>query len=90
MSLTPVAAGYIRKNRADCSDAEIRRALKEQGFSDEALDEAFAAAGERSGAPRPQRGRRALVWVLAAFSALCFLASIALFVRNVSRAGGLR
>jgi hypothetical protein len=88
MSLSPVAAEYIRTHRADCSDAEIRRALKEQGFSDAILDEAFSAAGAPpTPAPVP-RSRRALLWTLIAVSALCFLASGALFIRNFARAAG--
>jgi hypothetical protein len=83
-----VAAEYIRTHRADCSDKEIRRALKEQGFTDALLDEAFDDAGPRKAAPPAPRGKRALLWALIAVSALCFVAAGALFVRNLSRAAG--
>ncbi|MFI5351024.1 MAG: hypothetical protein ACHQ2Z_15885 [Elusimicrobiota bacterium] len=99
MPLVKVAVEYIRIHRGDSSDAEIARALKEQGFSDGTLTEAFRAAGERparvaperkpSGAepePRPSSGKRALVVFLASFSAASLIASALLFARNFRQA----
>jgi hypothetical protein len=89
MNLAPVAADYIRTHRADCSDAEIRRALKVQGFSDQTLDAAFIDAGPRSlthPAPEVPAGKRAIVRLLYAVSAVCLGLSIFLFARNVLHA----
>lgn len=90
MDLAPVAAEYIRTHRADCSDAEIRKALKEQGFSDEILDDAFHAASLEPGppAPRPRNAPvlRALVWAMGAASVLLFLGAIVLFLHNLTAA----
>jgi hypothetical protein len=88
VDLSPVAAEYIRTHRADCSDAEIRKALKDQGFSDEALADAFHAAGDRPPAPRRNGAPflRGLVWTMAAASALLFLAAALLLIRNLTRA----
>lgn len=89
MDLTPVAADYIREHRADCSDEEIREALKGQGFSDEILDDAFHAVSLE---PRPApRGKdrpflRALVWVMGAASVLLFLGAMLLFLHNLTSA----
>ena len=88
MNLSPVAADYIRTHRAECSDGEIRRALKAQGFSDRILDDAFDDAGPRvsaAAAASIPAGKRALVRLLFTVSALCFLASGVLFVRNLLR-----
>ena len=90
MNLIPVAVEYIEIHRADSSDAEIARALKEQGFSDEMLAAAFRAAGERRAGSAPAvrlpAARRALVAVLFAVSALLFIGSAVLFVRNFRQA----
>jgi len=90
MNLAPVAADYIRTHRADCSDAEIRKALKEQGFSDEVLDDAFHAVGlePEPAAPPVKNARflRALVWLMAALSVLFFLGAIALFLHKFNAA----
>jgi hypothetical protein len=92
MALIPVAVEYIEIHRKSSSDAEIARALKEQGFSDELLAAAFRAAGERpAGSASPAKlspARRAAVLMLGAVSALLFIASALLFVRNFRRASG--
>jgi hypothetical protein len=80
MSLVSVAVDYIEIHRADSSDAEISRALKAQGFSRETLSAAFRAAGARA-------ARRALVALLLTISALLFVGSALLFVRNFRQAG---
>jgi hypothetical protein len=85
MALIPVAVEYIGIHRKDSSDAEIARALKEQGFSDETLIAAFRAAGERPAGSAPAKlpfARRSLVAVLAVASVLFLMASALLFVRN--------
>ena len=86
----PVAVEYIETHRKDSSDLEIARALKDQGFSDEMLAAAFRAAGDRpaGSAPhaKPPLAKRALVFVLAAVSALLFIGSALLFVRNFRQA----
>ena len=90
MALIPVAVEYIEIHRKDSSDAEIARALKDQGFSDETLAAAFHAAGPRPAgsapAPRHSPARRAVVVGLGTVSALLFIASALLFVRNFRRA----
>ena len=90
MALIAVAVEYIETHRKDSSDVEIARALKEQGFSDETLAAAFRETGERPpGSAPPARlppAKRALVGVLVAVSALCFIGSIVLFVRNFRQA----
>ena len=90
MTLVPVAVDYIETHRADSSDAEIARALREQGFSDETLSAAFRAAGERpDGSVLPVKvpaARRALVLVLVAASVLLFVGSALLFFRNFRQA----
>ena len=90
MALVKVAVEYIRIHRGDSSDAEIARALREQGFSDGTLTEAFRAAGERPARvapePKPSGGRRALVVFLASFSAASLIASALLFARNFRQA----
>ena len=90
MSLVSVAVDYIEMHRADSSDAEISRALKAQGFSRETLSAAFRAAGERPGGsprlPSLPPSRRAFVAVLVGISALLFLGSGLLFVRNFRQA----
>jgi hypothetical protein len=90
MDLAPIAAEYIRTHRADCSDAEIRKALKEQGFSDEILADAFHAAGDRpasAAAPAQKRpALRLLVWALSACSLLLFAGAVLLLIRNYSPA----
>lgn len=81
-----VAVEYIETHRKDASDVEIARALREQGFSDEMLEAAFRAAGDRPAGsappPKPPPAKRALVVVLWAASALLFIGSAVLFVRN--------
>ena len=87
MNLSPVAAEYIRTHRTDCSDAEIRVALKAQGFSDMVLDVAFAEAGPRAEST-PLAGamrKLALARLLYAISALCLVAAAVMFVRNLLR-----
>ncbi|HEX4047970.1 MAG TPA: hypothetical protein VH309_09060 [Elusimicrobiota bacterium] len=90
MAFVSVAVEYIERHRPDASDREIALALREQGFSDETLTEAFRAAGDRpegsAGPAKPSPARRALVGALFAFSALSFIASGLLFVRNFRRA----
>lgn len=90
MSLIPVAVEYIEIHRKDSSDAEIARALRDQGFSDQLLVEAFRAAGERPpGSAPPAKvpfARRALAAVLFGVSALALIASAVLFARNFTRA----
>lgn len=90
MSVIPVAVEYIELHRGDSTDEDIARALREQGFSDETLTEAFRAAGARPpGSFEPARlppGKRALVAVLVALAALSFIASAVLFVRNFRQA----
>ena len=88
MPLVKVAAEYIEIHRKDSSDAEISRALREQGFSDETLTSAFRAAGDRPFVPAPKSpsGRRVLVVFLASFSAALFIGSALLFVRNFRQA----
>jgi hypothetical protein len=92
MAFIPVAVEYIEIHRKDSSDAEIARALKEQGFSDEILAAAFREAGERpAGSARTAKlspARRAVVLLLGAVSVLLFIASAFLFVRNFRQAGG--
>ncbi|MFI5361502.1 MAG: hypothetical protein ACHQ49_05990 [Elusimicrobiota bacterium] len=90
MALIPVAVAYIDAHRADSSDAEIARALKDQGFSEQVVAAAFKEAGERR--VRPVEGaklpfaRRALVVVLTVACVALFIASGLLFVRNFRRA----
>ena len=88
MNLASVAAEYIRNHRADCTDAEIRQALKEQGFSDTILADAFHVAGERpkSSAPnkRDRPFMRVLVWVLWAASACLLIGAVALLINNLA------
>jgi hypothetical protein len=90
MNFASVAAEYIRNHRDDCTDAEIRKALKEQGFSDEILADAFHEAGERPKKAAPVKkdkpGLRFLVWVLWAISALLLVGALALFARNLRNA----
>jgi hypothetical protein len=88
VDLSPIAAEYIRTHRADCTDAEIRKALKEQGFSDAMLADAFHAAGERpaNSAPRNAPLLRALVWAMYGISALLTVGAVALLLRNLIRA----
>ena len=90
MPLITVAVEYIEIHRKDSSDVEIARALKEQGFSDEMLAQAFRAAGERpEGSAPPARlplARRALVAILVFISGLALIASAVLFVRNFREA----
>jgi hypothetical protein len=86
----PVAVEYIEIHRKDSSDAEIARALRDQGFSDEAILAAFRAAGERpEGSAPPAKlplARRALIGILAVVCVLALIASAVLFVRNFRRA----
>jgi hypothetical protein len=90
MAVVSVALEYIELHRKDSSDADIARALREQGFSDDTLAEAFRAAGNRPpGSFTPAKlppGKRALVGVLFAAAALAFIASAILFVRNFRQA----
>ena len=87
MDLAPIAAEYIRTHRADCTDAEIRKALKEQGFSDGVLDDAFEAAGARPPSPAPKRPfLRALVWGMYALAACLLVGAALLLVYNLSGA----
>ncbi|MFI5346990.1 MAG: hypothetical protein ACHQ51_11510 [Elusimicrobiota bacterium] len=90
MDLSPIAAEYIRNHRADCSDAEIRKALKQQGFSDAVLNDAFHEAGDRpaSAATPAQKNPslRILVWALWAISVLLFVGAIALAVHKAENA----
>jgi len=69
---------------------EIARALREQGFSDRLILDAFRAAGSRppGSAPEPKvpPARRAIAAVLFGICALCLIASAVLFVRNFTRA----
>lgn len=91
MALISVAVEYIEIHRAGSSDEEIARALREQGFSDETVAAAFRAAGGRAVPVAPAQrasSRRALVFVLAAASALFSAAAALLFIRNLSRAIG--
>jgi hypothetical protein len=84
-----VAVEYIETHRKDSSDVEIARALREQGFSDAMLAAAFRAAGDRPASaprPKPPLAKRALVAVLWAVSALLFIGSALLFVRNFRQA----
>ena len=91
MPLVSVAVEYIEIHRKGSSDVEIARALKDQGFSDETLTQAFRAAGERPEGSAPPAGlplgRRMTVGLLVAVSAAAFIASALLFVRNFSEAG---
>ncbi|MDE2141904.1 MAG: hypothetical protein KGJ84_05785 [Elusimicrobia bacterium] len=88
MDISSVAAEYIRTHRGDCSDAEIRTALKQQGFSDEILADAFHEAGERPrNAPAPKKNRRGLsvlVWALWALSACMAIGAVALLANNLA------
>ena len=88
MPLVSVAVEYIEIHRKDSSDAEISRALKEQGFSDETLAAAFRVAGERPAvsATTLSPARRAFAGILFAASALLFICSALLFVRNFRQA----
>jgi hypothetical protein len=90
MAFIPVAVEYIEIHRKDSSDAEIARALKAQGFSDEILAAAFREAGQRppgsAAAPKLSPARRAVVLALIAVSGLLFIASALLFVRNFREA----
>lgn len=90
MPLIPVAVEYIDLHRRDSSDAEIARALREQGFSDELILAAFRAAGSRpdGSAPRAQASfaRRAVSALLFGACGLALIASAVLFVRNFARA----
>ncbi len=91
MALTPVAVQYIERHRADSSDEDIARALREQGFSDETLAAAFRAAGERPASAPPVKrrfARRALVVILAAVAVLFSVASALLFIRNLRQVIG--
>jgi hypothetical protein len=85
MNFELVAAEYVRTHRADCTDAEIRKALKEQGFSDKVLADAFDLAGERPDPP-PARSApllRAVVWLLWTTSAFLFIGAAVLFFHNL-------
>ena len=90
MPLVAVAVEYVEIHRKDSSDAEIARALREQGFSDETILAAFRAAGDRpEGSAPPAKApfaRRALAAVLFAVCGLALVASAVLFVRNFSQA----
>ena len=88
MDLAPVAAEYIKTHRADCTDAEIRKALKDQGFSEEVLDDAFHAAGVRPAGSAPKNAPflRGMVWLLSVVSLLLFIGAALLLVRNLKQA----
>jgi hypothetical protein len=90
MALISVAVEYVELHRKDSSDVEIARALREQGFSDELILEAFEKAGHRppGSAPEPKASpaRRAIAMVLYGICAASLAASAVLFVRNFTRA----
>jgi hypothetical protein len=76
MALSAVASEYIRAHRGTCSDGEIRKALGEQGFSEEDIADAFHAAGDPPA--RPPAWLRAIPPLLYAFSALLVIAALCL------------
>jgi hypothetical protein len=82
MDLSAVAADYVRAHRGDCTDEQIRKALKDQGFSDGVLDDAFHAAGPREAEPNP--GLMLLVRLMYGASALLLLGALALFAYNLT------
>lgn len=88
--MVAVAVEYIEIHRKDSSDVEIACALKEQGFSDELLTQAFREAGPPPpGSFEPAKvplGRQLIVGLLFAISALALVASAVLFVRNFREA----
>lgn len=90
MALISVAVEYVELHRKDSSDVEIARAMREQGFSDELILEAFKKAGSRppGSAPEPavSPARRAISMALYGVCAASLIASAVLFVRNFTRA----
>jgi hypothetical protein len=88
--LISVAVEYVEIHRRDSSDVEIARALRDQGFSDELILEAFKKAGSRPPGSAPERkvspAKRAIVMALYGACAAALVASAVLFVRNFTRA----
>jgi hypothetical protein len=89
MPLVSVAVEFVEIHRKDSSDAEIARALRDQGFSDELILAAFRAAGERPAGSAPAvkvpAARRAVTAVLFAVCAVSLIASAVLFVQTFTR-----
>jgi hypothetical protein len=90
MPLVSVAVEYIDIHRRDSSDVEIARALRDQGFSDQLILDAFKAAGNRPHGSAPERtvppARRRSRTGPSRSRAASLIASAVLFVRNFTRA----